>query len=99
MKNPEFIDRQQRVLSHTVSDYRLGRLSLDSLVRRIEGVSAVIDSSKWSAKVRPIILSLEQVNAAVIETKIGLSESNKAIVNQALEELDTLLSSPDWLGE
>jgi hypothetical protein len=89
----EFLERQRHVLLQSISEYRLGQLSLDALVKRIEGITAAVDSPTWSRSVYPVILSLEQVNAAIIETQTGLTPSNAVIVNSALDELQTLLQT------
>jgi hypothetical protein len=88
----ELSTRQAAVLRQLVSDYREGLLGLDSLVQRIEGIGNVLDSERWKDAVFPIVLALEQVNAAVLIAKRRLNEDESAYVEKTLRKLEAVVN-------
>jgi len=76
-----------------IDDYRGGRLDLNSLIQRIEGVSDVIDLDEWKDGVFPIVLAMEQINAVGLDTKTELTEADKATIATSLHALDVLIES------
>lgn len=91
----ELFARQMGVLRRLVSDYRAGNLSLNTLIQRVEGVGEVLGVQAWKDAVFPIVLLMEQVNAVALDAKRGLTEANKAAVENSLLELEALISQFD----
>ena len=89
----EFFDRQISVMRNLIDDYRNGRLDLNLFIQRIEGLSDVIGVKEWSDGVFPIVLTLEQVNAAALDTKAALTEADKATITTSLRALEVLIES------
>ena len=88
----ELFARQVVVLRRLVSDYREGVLGLNALIQRIEGIGDVLGVEVWKDAVFPIVLSLEQVNAVALDAKRGLTEADKASVENSLLELEALIA-------
>lgn len=84
--------RQAAVLRRLVSDYREGVRGLNALVQRIEGIGDVLGIEAWKDAVFPIVLSMEQVNAAALDAKRRLTEDDKASVENSLRELEALIA-------
>ena len=88
----ELFARQAAVLRRCVSDYREGALALNTLIQRIEGIIDVLGIDTLKNAAFPIILSMEQVNAAALNAKTGLTVAEKASVKNSLIELEMLIS-------
>lgn len=88
----ELFARQAAVLRRLVSDYRQGVLGLNALIQRIEGIGDVLGIEAWKDAVFPIVLSMEQVNAAALDAKRCLTEDDKASVEDSLRELEALIA-------
>ncbi|KQW56488.1 hypothetical protein [Variovorax sp. Root411] len=89
----EFLARQFSVLQKLINDYRQKAVSLNALIQRIEGVTGVLGNHTWSDAVFPIVLSLEQVNAATLEARRELTAVEAAAVESSLLELKALIKS------
>jgi hypothetical protein len=87
----EFFGRQLVVFRRLLSDYRAGALGLNALIQRIEGVGNVLGVEAWTDVTFPIVLSMEQINASVIDAKTELTEADKASVEKSLLELEALI--------
>jgi hypothetical protein len=87
----ELFARQMVVLRRLVNDYRRGVIGLNPLIQRIEGIGNVLGVEVWKDKVFPVVLSMEQVNAAALEEKRALTEADKASVENSLLELESLI--------
>ena len=93
----ELFARQAAVLRRLVSDYREGLLDLDALIQRVEGIGAVLGIEAWRGAVFPLVLSMEQVNAATIDAKRELTGAEKASVENSLRELEALINRFDTI--
>ena len=87
----ELFARQVAVLRRLVSDYHEGVLGLNAIIQRIEGIGDVLGIEEWKDAVFPIVLSMEQVNAVALDEKRGLTEADKASVENSLLELEALI--------
>lgn len=87
----EYLERQISVLRQLIRDYRTERLSLNALVQRIEGVSNAIGLDSWKDAIFPIILTMEQINAAALDSKHALSSENKAAIEGSLDDLEQVI--------
>lgn len=87
----EFLDRQLSMLRKLIGEYREGALSLNSLIQRIEGVGAAIDSPAWSDSSFSILLSMEQINAIRLDTNRSLTQSDTEEIEKHLRELEKLI--------
>jgi hypothetical protein len=85
-------ERQMAVLSDLIGRYREGQFPLNALVQRMEGASNFIESLWWKDKLFPILLTLEQINAAALDSGGNISETDKASVASALHDLDALIA-------
>ena len=88
----ELFVRQAAVLRQLISDYREGRLGLNALIQRVEGISDVLSVEAWKDAVFPLVLSMEQVNASAIDTKRDLTEAEKVLVEKSLLKLEALIA-------
>ena len=84
--------RQFSVLRQSIGDYRAGKLTLNSLIQRIEAVGELVGIDAWKAAVFPIILEIEQINAATITEGVSVTERNEAEVTKSLVKLEKLIS-------
>ena len=91
----ELFARQVVVLRRLVSEYREGMLGLNALIQCIEGIGEVLGVEAWKDAVYPIVLSMEQVNAFALDTKTGLTEADKSLVEKALLELELVINRFD----
>lgn len=83
------IERQVQHLLEFIAYYQSGRISLNSLVLKIEGIRAVIDSEKIKEQLYLAVLILEQINASALEEKRDLTEAEYNSIAQSLDELDS----------
>ena len=88
----EFFARQMVILLRHLSEYRNGELSLNALIQRIESIGGVLESEAWNDAIFPIVLSIEQVNAAALDESRELTEADKAEVENSLVELKQLIN-------
>ncbi len=89
----EFSIRQITVMRNLASDYHKGNISLNTFIQQIEGVCDVLGKDTWKDAIFPIVLDLEQINAVALSTQTGMTESNKADVDNLLIKFEVLLSS------
>lgn len=87
----EYLKRQISILCRSLEEYREGLLHLNTLILRIEEISDAIGDQPWKDAVYPIILELEQVNAAVMNTKSNLNTTDSVIVEKSLLDLEKLI--------
>jgi hypothetical protein len=87
----EKVERQIAILNELIDTYRKGRLPLNTLVQRIEGISNFIEISWWKEGLFPILLTLEQINAAALDSGDSLSERDRGDIASALDDIDTLI--------
>jgi hypothetical protein len=85
------IVRQLALLRRSLSDDRRGDMQVNSLVQRIEGIGAAIDLEAWRERVFPILLNIEQVNAATIESRRQLTADEKKLVDNSLRQLESVI--------
>ena len=91
----DFFARQMAVLRRQVNDYRNGEFSLNTLIQRIEGIGSALISARWKDAAFPIVLSMEQVNAAALDEKRVLTETDKVSVEKSLLELEAIINRFD----
>lgn len=87
----DFLNRQMSILKSSIDDFRQGRMSLDTLVGRIEGLAGVIDDMAFRDATDEVVLSLEQINAALIGGAPKMAADDEAI-RADLEKLDALVA-------
>jgi hypothetical protein len=87
----EYLQRQINILRKAIEDYRDGLLQLNALVQRIEEISDAIGIQEWKDALFPIVLEIEQVNAANLNTNTNLSDANKKIISKALQDIEALI--------
>lgn len=88
----EFLARQVAILRRLIGDYRQGHVSLNALIQRIEGLNNVIGVEAWRDGVFPIVLEMEQVNAAALDAKRGLTETESSAIERSLNDLEVLIA-------
>lgn len=89
----DFFVRQVAILRNLIEDYHQNAINLNVLIQRIEGINGVLGNETWSDAVFPIVLSLEQVNAAALEARRGLTAAETAAVESSLLELEALIKN------
>lgn len=87
----EYLQRQINILRKAIEDYRDGLLQLNGLVQRIEEISDAIGIQEWKDALFPIVLEIEQVNAANLNATTNLSDANKKIISKALQDIEALI--------
>lgn len=87
----DFLNRQMSILKSSVDDFRQGRMSLNTLVWRIEGLAGVIDDIAFQDAADEVVLSLEQINAALLDGAPKTAADDEAI-RADLEKLDALVA-------
>nr|WP_158296371.1 hypothetical protein [Pseudomonas viciae] len=88
----ELIHRQFFVIRQSIDDYRADRLSLNSLIQRIEGAGDVISSDQWGDAVSMILLEMEQINADVLNAGTKLSEKEEFDLEKFLLGIEELIA-------
>ena len=91
----DFFDRQIKILRQTIDDYRAGRLTLNTLIQRIQGIGDVLEDDEWKQAVFPIIWSMEQINAFALEEKQDLTEKETRSIENSLLELEEFIGRLD----
>ena len=86
----ELFIRQSEILLGLIADYRSGKVELNSLIQKIEGIRNVVGVSEWSEAIFQIVLNLEQINAEAIEARRTLTKDEADIANRQLVELEML---------
>jgi hypothetical protein len=86
-----FIIRHVNILRSSVSDYKRGAASLNSLIQILEGMRAIINFNFWNDALFSIVIELEQVNAISIIENRKLKESERVLVESALTKLEVLI--------
>jgi hypothetical protein len=81
---------QTGVVLQVIDDYRSNKISLNTLIQKVEGVCAVVGVQEWEDRVFLLILDLEQINAAVIEEQRALTRAETVVVSQLLITLESL---------
>jgi hypothetical protein len=87
----EFQVRQTKLLRELIRGFRANSLSLDSLIQRVEGVGESLASDAWKQAVFPIVLSMEQINAATLESGREMMVAERESISESLEELERLI--------
>lgn len=88
----DFVDRQKEILALAILQYKKKQIDLNSLIHKIEAVTAIISSQQWKKVIFPIILEMEQVNANIIGKQDStLTENNKLIIEKAVIDLERLI--------
>ena len=67
-----------------------GMMSIDA--PECSSIGDVLGIEAWKDAVFPIVLSMEQVNAAALDAKRRLTEDDKASVENSLRELEALIA-------
>jgi hypothetical protein len=87
----DFINRQMSVLKSSIDDFRQGSTSLNTLVERVEGLAGVIDDAAFQGAADEIVLSLEQINASILEGA-PKTAADVEVIRADLEKLDALVA-------
>lgn len=88
----EFVERQIAQFKFQVTDYRAGRLSLGSLIGRIETLARGIGMPFWEERVSPIAYELELINSELIDKKREASTNERDDIDRLLQALEKLAS-------
>jgi hypothetical protein len=91
----EFFDRQIAVLHQLIGDYREGKLTLNTVIQRVQAVGDVLEIDAWKEAVFPIIWSMEQISAFALEAKQDLTEEENDSIKNSLLELEALIGRFD----
>ncbi len=83
----ELFGRQAALLRQLIHDYRIGNISLDTLIQEIEAVSDVIGTDAWDGAISQIVWSMEQIHAALIEGRRSLTPEESASIGGSLLDL------------
>jgi hypothetical protein len=89
----EFVERQIAQFRFQITDYREGRLSLSSLIWRIETLARGIGMSFWEERVSPIAYDLELINSESIDKKREVSTNERQDIERLLQSLEKLASN------
>ena len=87
----DFLNRQMSILKSSIDDFRQGRMSLNILIGRIEGLAGVIDDKAFQDAAGEVVLSLEQINAALLDGAPKTTVRDEAI-RADLEKLDVMVA-------
>jgi hypothetical protein len=85
--------RQGELIAEKVKQYRLGAISLNRLAQDLDALWTVASAftPTWSADFRDTWAVLEEVNAVQLdEGNQSLTDSDKALIADALTKIDTL---------
>ncbi len=94
----EMFGRQAALLRQLIHDYRIGGISLDTLVQQIEAVSDVIGTDVLVNAISQIAWSMEQINAALIEERRSLTPEERASIDGSLRDLANISGRLEQMG-
>lgn len=83
----EFKNRQISVAIESINDFSNKKMSLNTLLQRIEGIKDVIADEYLSESLYKCRLALEEINGLAISEDRALSSEEQAIVERALSEM------------
>jgi hypothetical protein len=86
----QFIHRQITHLEKFIHDFREGSLSLNSLIQRVEGISIALANKAWSDAIFPIVVDMEQINAATLASCRDVNEHERLSIEQSLHAIKLL---------
>ena len=87
----DFIARQAQRLQDLIAEYRGGRIDLNALIQKIEGIGEAVGDETWKTPVFPIIVELEQINAGCIVGARRLTSDEHELVEQSLRRLEAVV--------
>ena len=88
----DFEFRQITLMQQIIEDFKIGCISLNIFVQKIEALISAIDRDEFSDLTDPIVLDLEVINAALLdEGRAPTDEENQSISN-AVSNLRNILS-------
>ena len=79
------------LMSKSIADYRASRIVLNSLILKIEAIRDVVDDDKLKDQLYEFVLSLEQINAFIIEERRRATENECNSITLLLDELESLI--------
>lgn len=85
--------RQLSIIESCLNEYKKGKIALNSLVETLEAVTGILEDDEWEEKVFPIIVCLEQMNAASIVFNPSLSDDDLCAIEKCIKELKSII---DW---
>jgi hypothetical protein len=88
----DFLQRQADILSAAIVNFEASRISLGALIHRLDEVRSIIDNQGFKDRLRKIAVSLEQINAAVLEGE-ALSSTSEEIIQVGVEQLKEAISA------
>lgn len=88
----EFKARQLAQIRFGVSDFRDEKISLNTMLTKLEGAARAVGQEFWEQYVFDRVLDLEQINADVIEERRALTPSERIQVESLLVLLESQLS-------
>ena len=87
----ELFRRQFLLIQQSIDDYRTGRLSLNSMIQRIEGACRIINIDQWKNAVSVPLFEMEQINADVLNAGTNLSDKDKSDLEKFLLDIEKLI--------
>lgn len=89
----EFKARQLAQMHFGIADFREGKISLGTLLSKLEGVARVVGQEFWEQNVFDTAWVLEQINADVVEERRTLTPSEQTQVESLIAQLEKKLYS------
>ena len=91
----EFKARQLAQMRFGIADFREEKISLNTLLSRLEGAARAIGQEFWEQNVFAIAVDLEQINVDVVEERRALTPSEQVQVESLIVQLEVRLSQAD----
>jgi hypothetical protein len=88
----DFTQRQCQQAFIAIENFRSGKGGLNTFMSRIEGISRVLGDDFWAEKIFPHALTLEQINAEVIESHRALTLSEREQVEALISKIEKCFS-------
>ena len=91
----EFKARQLAQMHFGIADFREGKISLNTLLSRLEGAARAVGQEFWEQHIFDTALTLEQINVDVVEECRTLTPSEHMQVESLIAQLEKQLSQID----
>ncbi|MBS4096804.1 MAG: hypothetical protein KGZ83_08230 [Sulfuricella sp.] len=89
----EYLTRQALLMLRQIGEYRANAFTLNSLIQRLEGLLDAVDRELWRDAIFPLIFSLEQINASVLDEQRQLTSNDNALINGLLQDLEKIITN------
>ncbi|WP_038489967.1 hypothetical protein [Janthinobacterium agaricidamnosum] len=86
----EFELRKIMLMQQFIYDYKSGGISLNVFVQKIEALISVLGREEFLARVDPIAMDLEVINATLLDEGRGPTDDENRALSRAISDLEEI---------